>query len=327
MIGEEKMTNNIVDRRRESLFLYDVTDSNPNGDPDNENLPRMDLDGYNIVTDVRLKRTIRDYWLKTKQDKPNMQVLIRRVVEEKNGSILNMENLVYDALKETKKTDKSKLLLKIMNDLPTKFIDIRCFGAAITVKGANHSFTGPMQFAIGKSLNKPTISTHTITTTFGATGEDKRAGTFGAFHIVDYSLLLFHGLLCEQNAKATEMTENDLINLYEGLWYGTKLLNTRSKFNHIPRLLLSVVSKEKEFQIGGLDKLVSLVDESGIKGITEVKIQLKDLIERLEEYKDDIEKIELITGNDLQLYFDNTKIDNLGKYLKDKGFSVVNPLE
>ena len=320
------MTDNIVDRRRELLFFYDVTDSNPNGDPDNENLPRMDLEGYNIVTDVRLKRTIRDYWLKTKQGEPNMQVLVRRVIEEKKGKILSMEKLVYDALNETEKTDKTKLLLKIIGDLPKIFIDIRCFGAALTVKGANYSFTGPMQFAIGKSLNKPIISTHTITTTF-ASGEDKTAGTFGSFHILDYSLLLFHGLLCEQNAKATKMTESDLVNLYEGLWNGTKLLNTRSKFNHIPRLLLSVVSKEEEFQIGGLDKLVSLVDENGIKQITKAKIQMEDLVERLVEYKDNIEKIELIIGDDLQLYDESKKIDDLGKYLKDKGFTITNPLE
>ncbi len=324
------MTNEIVNRRREMLFLYDVTDSNPNGDPDNENLPRMDLDGYNIVTDVRLKRTIRDYWLKTKKDEPNMQVLVQRKVVEKNGTILNMENLVYEALKETTKTEKSKLLLKIMKELPKIFIDIRCFGAAITVKGASHSFTGPMQFAIGRSLNKPTISTHTITTTFGATaasGEGKRAGTFGTFHIVDYSMLLFHGLLCEQNAKETEMSEKDLLILFEGLWYGTKLLNTRSKFNHIPRLLLSVVSKEKEFQIGGIDKLVSLANEDGIKKVIDAKIQMKALVDRLIEYKENIEKIELVTGDDLQLYNDNTKIDDFEKYLKDKGFTVVNPFE
>lgn len=320
------MTNDIVNRRRELLFLYDVTDSNPNGDPDNENLPRMDLDGYNIVTDVRLKRTIRDYWLKTKQDTANMQVLIRRVVEEKKGTILSMERLVHEALGENDKTDKVKLLLKIINDLPGIFIDIRCFGAALTVKGASHSFTGPMQFAIGKSLNKPTISTHTITTSF-ASGDDKGAGTFGAFHIVDYSLIQFHGLLCEQNAKATKMTKSDLISLYEGLWNGTKLLNTRSKFNHIPRLLLSVVSKEEQFQIGGLDRLVSLADENGVKQITEAKINLKNLIERLVEYKDSIEKIELITGDDLQLLNDSIKIDDLKKHLKDKGFTVVNPLE
>ncbi|MHA1126612.1 MAG: type I-B CRISPR-associated protein Cas7/Csh2 [Candidatus Heimdallarchaeota archaeon] len=321
------MTNEIIDRRREMLFLYDVTDSNPNGDPDNENLPRMDLDGYNIVTDVRLKRTIRDYWLKTKHDNPNMQVLVRREVEEKKGTILTMENLVFDALKETSKTDKGKLLMKIMKELPKIFIDIRCFGATLTVKGANHSFTGPMQFAIGKSLNKPNISTHTITTTF-ASGEGKGAGAFGAFHIVDYSLLLFHGLLCEQNAKTTEMSENDLQNLYEGLWNGTKLLNTRSKFNHIPRLLLSVVSKEKEFQISGLDKLVSLIDiGKDVKKITDAKIQMKTFVDRLVEYKDNIEKIELVTGDDLQLYSADKKIDDFRKFLIDKGFSVINPLE
>jgi len=320
------MTNEIVDRRRELLFLYDVTDSNPNGDPDNENLPRMDLDGYNIVTDVRLKRTIRDYWLKTKKDIPEMQVLVRRQIEEKNGSILSMENLVYDALNVDNKIDKKKLLLKIIKDLPEIFVDLRCFGAALTVKGANYSFTGPVQFAIGRSLNKPTISTHTITTTFSS-GEEKGAGTFGSFHIVDYSLIQFHGLICEQNAKETKMTKDDLKNLFEGLWYGTKQLNTRSKFNHMPRLLLSVVSKEKEFQIGGLDKLLTLTEENGIKGITEAKINLKSLIERLIEYKGGIEKIELVTGDDLQLYDDKTKINDLGSYLEGKGFTVVNPLK
>ncbi len=320
------MTEDIVDRRRELLFLYDVTDSNPNGDPDNENLPRMDLDGYNIVTDVRLKRTIRDYWLKTKHDDPKMQVLIRREIEMEKGNVLNMEDLVSKALQLKKDMKKEKKLIKIIEELPEIFIDLRCFGAAITVKGANYSFTGPVQFAIGRSLNKPIINSLTITTTFAA-GEEKGAGTFGSFHVVDYSLIQFHGLICEQNAKETKMTKDDLKNLYEGLWFGTKLLNTRSKFNHIPRMLFSIVSKEKEFQIGGIDKLVSLAEEDGIKKITEAKIILKKLIDRLIQYKDRIEKIELLLGDDIQLYNDNEKIDDLKKFLEEKGFTVVNPLE
>ncbi|MHA1308429.1 MAG: type I-B CRISPR-associated protein Cas7/Csh2 [Candidatus Heimdallarchaeota archaeon] len=319
------MTKEIVDKRREILFLYDVTESNPNGDPDNENLPRMDYKGYNIVTDVRLKRTIRDYWIKTKKEEENNQVLVRREIELKEGTVLSMENLVHMALGLKKDATKKGLLEKIILKLPDIFLDLRCFGAAITVKGASHSFTGATQFGIGHSLNKPNISTHTITTTF-ASGEQKAAGTFGTFHVVDYSLILFHGLLCEKNAEQNKMTDDDLKLLYEGLWNGTKMLNTRSKFNHIPRLLLSVVSKEKEFQIGGLDRLIKIEKEEMVSSIKEAKILLTELLQRLEEYKEQIDSLEVFVGDDLQLFDKDEMIKDLAEHLKKSGFKVNNPL-
>jgi len=311
----------ILQNRREIIFLYDVTEANPNGDPDEGNRPRMDDDGKNIVTDVRLKRTIRDYWLnKYNNDTEGKKVLIHREFTSE-GHVMTMENLVLRYLDLEEEKNSSKVLNKIITEVPKMFLDVRAFGAAVTVKGANYSHTGTVQFGLGKSLNKPSINTITITTTM-ASGKEKTAGTFGEYHIVDYSLILFHGIACEYNAKKVEFTEEDLKEIYDGLWNGTKMLNTRTKFNHMPQLLISVVSKENNFQIGDLDRRISLINEN-IKNIREAEIDISGFISRLDQFKENIEKIE-IKEQDGLTYIDNE--EKIGKtlksYLSEKGFNI-----
>ena len=159
----------IIEQRREIVFVYDVTDANPNGDPDDGNRPRMDENGYNIVTDVRLKRTIRDYWDRTLSGKSGFDILVKKRIDPDTAFRKTKGDLVVDALGiDTKKLGKSKadreyttkVLKSIITDIPAKFIDPRCFGAAVTLEHATYSHVGPVQFAIGRSLNKP-ISTHT----------------------------------------------------------------------------------------------------------------------------------------------------------------------
>ncbi|MDH5646223.1 MAG: type I-B CRISPR-associated protein Cas7/Csh2, partial [Candidatus Heimdallarchaeota archaeon] len=267
------MTNELKNRR-EIVFLYDVKDANPNGDPDDSNRPRTDKDNYNIVTDVRLKRTIRDYWLSRYGEQQGKGILVKKF-ENEGGNLSSMADLITRALnlpESINKEQSGEIKSRIRSEVPANFIDVRFFGAAITLKGANVSITGPTQFGIGRSLNKPRITTHTITTTFSS-GEDKQAGTFGETHVVEYSIIAFPGIVSETSAKDTHLSDDDLNSLWEGLWYGTKELNTRSKFNHNPRLLLSVVSKPNEFQIGGLSRLLSIDDEN----IDEIKSE-KDVI-------------------------------------------------
>ena len=86
------MTN--IEKRRELIFIYTVRDANPNGDPDDENRPRMDMDGYNIVTDVRLKRTIRDFLATSGES-----ILIDRKFDTE-GNILNIEKLITEKMNE-----------------------------------------------------------------------------------------------------------------------------------------------------------------------------------------------------------------------------------
>lgn len=321
-----------LSNRREILFFYDVADSNPNGDPDDSNRPRIDENGMNIVTDVRLKRTIRDFWLKKYQNVDSKDVLVKRSIDDKEMTVLTMEDLVLrtiniDKKELEKKSKKEKadayreILKKIISEIPKKFIDVRCFGAALTVKGANHSFTGPVQFSIGKSLNIPKVKSYTITTTF-ASGEGKGAGTFGEFHCVDYSLILFHGIACEYSAKYTSMTEQDLADLYLGLWKGTKMLNTRSKFNHNPRVIISIVSNKEKFQIGGLHNKIKISEKDGISSIKNAKIVLDDFITRIEEFKNQISKIEIFHDSEVTFSFNNEDSNNLEEILQNSGFNV-----
>ncbi len=318
-----------ISKRREFLFLYDVRDANPNGDPDDGNRPRMDNEGFNIITDVRLKRTIRDYWLKSYQGQSGKEVLIRRELHPESGNLLSMENLVLQAmnidaekLKDSKaKEYRKEAVLKIAQELTNVFLDVRTFGGAITVKNANYSHTGAVQFAIGRSLNHPNIKSYTITTTF-ASGEDKGAGTFGEFHGVDYSLIRFHGIACEYTAEQTGFNEDDLKLLYEGMWNGTKLLNTRSKFNHLPRLILTVVSKEKAFQIGDLDRKISMNEKDNINDVSQVKVDITPLINSLKDYSDNIDKVEVLSDGVITYIADGKETSDVKGLLESTGINI-----
>ena len=132
------MMSEIVSNRSEIVFLYDVKDSNPNGDPLDENKPRIDEETMlNIVTDVRLKRTIRDYL----HDFRNEEIFILGVKKE-DGKIKTKEERMTD------------LEINSAEDMTKKCVDIRLFGATAAVKDKTIIFTGPVQFKIGRSLHK-----------------------------------------------------------------------------------------------------------------------------------------------------------------------------
>ncbi|MHA1284187.1 MAG: type I-B CRISPR-associated protein Cas7/Csh2 [Promethearchaeota archaeon] len=298
---------NILKNRVEIVFIYDVRDANPNGDPDNSNLPRMDDEtGENIVTDLRLKRTIRDYWLSHEKD-----VLIRPVMDEK-GKRKTMGDLVLQELEIEKVDDKNKekVRQRILDELPKKFLDVRAFGAAVTLPKANVSITGTVQFGLGRSLNKPEIRSLTITTTLAST-EEKGTGTIGEYHILDYSLIKFHGIVSEINAKETGFSENDLIELYKALWEGTLQINTRSKFNHVPRLCIAVVMNENLHQIGDLDLKFELYGEENPNSIDKVKLNASEFLKKIDDNKDDIKEILIKIHEDLNVVNSEGKSINL----------------
>ena len=318
-------------QRRELLFAYDVTDSNPNGDPDDDNRPRMDHEGYNIVTDVRLKRTVRDYWIDRHKDKTGekgLHVLIQnRNPEEllsmgsRTFKILNINpaDLTKGSIKEQSQK-KMKATQRVLVEIPKKCLDVRTFGGAITAKGANASITGTVQFAIGRSLNKPTIHSQTITTVLPS-DDSKTAGSFGEFHYIDYSLILFHGIASEISAERTNFSDADLQHFFEGVWNGTKAINTRSKVNHDPIFLISIVSKEKEFQIGGLQHSLKVVDEA-VASRLKIKIDLSGLLKMLKKYKGQVAQVEILDSEKIA-YLANGKQGSLKELLETTKIPVT----
>ncbi len=270
----------LVKTRSEVLFLYDVTDANPNGDPIDENKPRIDEEtGINIVTDVRLKRTIRDYL----HDYKKKDVFIIETRDD-NGNLRTKEDRLGD--------------FKTPEDLLDKCIDIRLFGATTAVEGKSMVLTGPVQFKYGRSLHKVDL-TYVKGTTVMPSKADRKQGTFTERYILPYSLIAFYGVVNENAAanQGIQLTEEDVLLMLEGIWNGTKNLMSCSKFGQVPRLLMQVIYKEGNFYIGELDKRLALIssknDDKEIRDIADVKIDITGLAKALNDNKDKIEKIRL----------------------------------
>lgn len=281
--------------RSEILFLYDVTDANPNGDPVDENKPRIDEEtGVNIVTDVRLKRTIRDYLYNYK----GLEIFIREIRDEK-GKLKTKEERLSE--------------FKDYNDLINSCIDIRLFGATTAVEEKTMTLTGPVQFKFGRSLHKVDL-TYIKGTTVMPSAAGKAQGTFTEKYILPYSLIAFYGIVNENLAKVQNipLTEEDIYYMLEGMWHGTKNLTTGTKFGQVPRLLLQVIYKQDTyFYIGELDKrikLVSDIEDEKIRDISQFKIDITNLVKALEENKDKIERIKYKIDERLNLIKDGKDI-------------------
>lgn len=268
----------IISNRAELLFLYDVKDANPNGDPLDENKPRIDEEtGVNIVTDVRLKRTIRDYL----HDFKGQEIFIREVRKE-DGKLKTKEDRLDD------------LKIDSPEDLLEKCIDIRLFGATTAIKNKTITFTGPVQFKIGKSMHRVFLRFIKGTTVMPSK-EAKGQGTFTEEYILPYSLINFYGIINENAAKETKLTDEDVELLLDAIWNGTKNLISRSKVGQIPRLLLKVNYNEDNYHIGDLNNMVSLISDlrdEEIRDITRVKLDITELVRVLGLNKEKISGID-----------------------------------
>lgn len=297
--------------RSEFLFLYDIKDANPNGDPLDENKPRVDEEtGQVIVTDVRLKRTIRDYLSTVK----GLQVFIVEMKDE-NGNLRTKEDRSGDF-----EDDPDKIL--------NACIDMRLFGATTAIKDKTITWTGPVQFKFGRSLHKIDGPVFIKGTTVMPSKEGKKQGTFREEWIVPYAIIAFHGIANEYAAKTTHLTEEDLTLMIDAMWNGTKNLITRSKFGQMPRLLLRFVYGEgSDFYIGELDKLVKWVPENGlreeqVRDITQGTLEVSELLEAAKKYQDKISRIEYAINDRLK-----TQPDIIGEFKKIVGENRIKKLE
>ena len=267
--------NKTIDKRSELVFLYDIRDGNPNGDPMDENKPRIDIEtGLNIVTDVRLKRTIRDYL----HDALSEEILVRTIHMDGKLAIQDAKTRAMDFCDKSKK-DFMEKLESIRENILKECIDVRLFGTTLPIemkdgkKDRKTSFTrtGPVQFNIGRSLHKVDVIHIKGTGAFAskAGDVDKEQQTFRDEFILHYSLISFHGLINENTAKHTLLTDNDVNLLMNATWNGTKSLISRTKIGQMPRLLIRVEYETKNFHIGDLDKgfkLISELNDVAIRG-------------------------------------------------------------
>lgn len=283
----------IVKNRAEILFIYDVKDANPNGDPIDENKPRIDEEtGVNIVTDTRLKRTIRDYL----NDHKGLEIFIREIRKE-DGSLVTKEERLNDFENESEMIEKC--------------IDTRLFGTTTAVQNKTITLTGPVQFKFGRSLHKVDL-TYIKGTTVMPSKEEKKQGTFTERYILPYSLIVFYGVVNENAARTQNipLTTEDIELMLEAIWHGTKNLISGSKFGQMPRLLIQVIYKENEnFHIGELDKLIKIKTDKpdeALRDIEDVKIDITELTATLKKHANKIHKIRYKIDERVNILKDDT---------------------
>jgi CRISPR-associated protein Csh2 len=306
---------NILSGRREFLFLYDIKMGNPNGDPD-ENRPRVLPDGTHYVTDVRLKRFIRDFLKSRRQD-----ILVDNI----EGRTTNLTGRVVHYLQSNNINVAAGK--EIVNILLDKFIDARLFGSALAFKTGDikdkeikeqveawesipKTLTGAVQINMGEVLHQAEeVDIHG--TSIFASGEEKTQGTFTTYFGLRYALIGFSGIANEHSAKISRLSDDDYELFLKAMWHGVRSAgNTRTKVGQIPHLLISIeYKKDEEFQFGRLHDYVKLqaVNKKPEKVWAlpaDYKIDLSTLIERINGQKARIEKIRYDKSYDIQLIED-----------------------
>ena len=215
-----------IKNRYEFVILFDVENGNPNGDPDAGNMPRVDPEsGYGLVTDVCLKRKIRNYVETVKEDSEGYRIYVKDGVPLNRSDKEACEYVGVDAdkLKDAKKKD-DKLDEKLRDFMCRNFYDVRTFGAVMTtfMKGALNcgQLRGPVQLGFSRSIDPVLPQEVTITRTAITTEADaeKKGTEMGRKYIIPYALYRCEGYISANLArKTTGFSEDDLALLWEAI--------------------------------------------------------------------------------------------------------------
>lgn len=216
----------VIKNRYEFIVLFDVENGNPNGDPDAGNLPRIDPEsGYGLVTDVCLKRKIRNYVQTVKEEEKGYKIYIKEDVPLNRSDSEAYEYLGIDEknVKDAKKADPD-IDRKIRDFMCQNFYDIRTFGAVMTtfVKAALNcgQVRGPVQLGFARSVD-PIVSQEVTITRVAITTEkdaESKSTEMGRKNIVPYGLYRAEGFISANLArKTTGFSEEDLELLWEAI--------------------------------------------------------------------------------------------------------------
>lgn len=214
-----------IKNRYDFVILFDVENGNPNGDPDSGNMPRVDPEtGYGLVTDVCLKRKIRNYVETAKEDAEGYRIYIKDQVPLQRSDAEALSYLGVDKDLKAAKKDDPTLDVKIRDFMCHNFYDIRTFGAVMTtfVKGALNcgQVRGPVQLSFARSVDpilpqEITITRVAITTEAAAQEKDTE---MGRKYIVPYGLYRAEGYVSANLArKVTGFSEEDLQLLWQAI--------------------------------------------------------------------------------------------------------------
>ncbi len=213
-----------IKNRYEFCILFDVCNGNPNGDPDNDNRPRMDDETqHGIITNNCLKRKIRDYVAMVREDKPGFGIYIKAGVPLNVSDMTAVEYIGLDNLKDARKKD-ANAEVKLRDAMCLNFYDIRTFGAVMTSftkAGLNNGqVRGPVQICDATSVDPITVKEHTISRVAITTEADaaRKNNELGRRYTVPYGLYCAKGYISANLAKkVTGFGEEDLKLLWEAI--------------------------------------------------------------------------------------------------------------
>ena len=222
--------------RFDFMFLFDVKDGNPNGDPDAGNLPRVDTEtGEGLVTDVCLKRKVRNYVQLAKAGVAGYDIFVKSkelsgVETFLNGEIkkafseINIDLSSEKDMEGKKRAVKGKAqgseVEKGRKHLCGKFFDIRTFGAVMSTGPNAGQVRGPVQITFARSLDRIVAAEHSLSVSAARDDEkpyDGQVGIQGRKNTVPYGLYVAHGFVSPALAKQTGFSEEDLALLWEAL--------------------------------------------------------------------------------------------------------------
>lgn len=204
---------NELKNRIDFVYIFDVKDGNPNGDPDAGNLPRVDSEtGMGLVTDVCLKRKVRNYVQVAKEQEEGYDIFI------KEKAVLDSSvNAVYDSsMVSNAKAKNIKDVAKKM--MCHKYYDVRTFGTVIATSGKQDQVRGPIQMTFARSVDSIVIAEHSITRMAVTKEADlNKERTMGRKATVPYGLYVCHGFISANLAQQTGFTQEDLELFFDAL--------------------------------------------------------------------------------------------------------------
>jgi CRISPR-associated protein Csh2 len=269
-------------KKSEIIFLYESSYSIPNGDPFTGE-QRYDEETKKIlVSDVRIKRFIRDYLNERGEE-------IYIILDRSNASDKGSETGSSARIKSL----RLKYPDKKGNDLLKECIDVRLFGGVATEKEEKNSkekdikpsnITGPVQFAIlNPSLNSVDLRMHQNTTVFPSSMSNDQ-GSIGTTTVVPYSVNQIHGWINPYSGINSGLKESDIETMLKALWESINNANTRTKSNQDSLLLLQFVYSGNDKKIYGADQLIKInpknnKDEEGIRNLNDFDFDFTKLIE------------------------------------------------
>ena len=302
----------------EFVFIKSVKDGIPNRDPLAESDARRifdETDGRISLSDVSLKRDVRDYLLAKYADETNHKnhVYVREV-RDANNKLLGRASLADKLREDVGESDKLPY-----KDLLTQYaIDIRAFGVTFSVSKEKFDLTGPIQLAWAHSMH-PVETRYTQGTTVmpskdvkdasGGEGDKaKEQGTIWSSYTLPFAVFMGAGVINASIAKETGLDSADIELILEGLWRGTQHRQARGRGLQQPQFLIHIEYKNPFFRIGDLTEDLSLEPNTDVwrssdapSGISGIKLDVSNLADTLRKNRDNIERCRVWKQDRLEL--------------------------